>query len=93
VVADGIRGVALAPGRLESRRVVGLDVAAIYAKTSELDGVSVSGYNRVRGAQRGLALGRYNSTAELHGAQLGILNRAQNNHGLLRLLPLLNVHG
>jgi hypothetical protein len=28
----------------------------------------------------------------LHGVQLGLLNNARNNRGLLRVLPLVNVH-
>jgi hypothetical protein len=28
----------------------------------------------------------------LKGVQLGIVNRAQNNHGLFKILPLVNAH-
>jgi hypothetical protein len=28
----------------------------------------------------------------LHGVQLGLINNARNNRGLLRVLPLVNVH-
>jgi hypothetical protein len=61
-------------------------------KTRELRGVSIGAYNRVRGLQAGLSIGIYNSARVLNGLQLGVLNRAQNNRGVWRMLPLVNAH-
>jgi hypothetical protein len=57
-----------------------------------LTGISISAYNRVRGPQRGLAIGLYNSAYELHGVQIGLVNRAKNNRAPFKILPVLNVH-
>jgi hypothetical protein len=46
----------------------------------------------VRGPQHGLTIGLYNSAAELHGVQLGVINRAKNNRAPFKILPILNVH-
>lgn len=83
----GIGGVSLVADK--ALRGVG---AALYVKTWELHGVSIAGYNRVRGAQVGLTVGIYNSARVLKGVQLGVINRAQNNHGILKILPLINAH-
>ena len=48
--------------------------------------------DRVRGLQAGLSIGIYNSARVLNGLQLGVLNRAQNNRGIWRMLPLVNAH-
>jgi len=61
-------------------------------KTRALRGVSIGAYNRVRGPQVGLSIGIYNSARTLKGVQLGLLNRAQNNRGILRMLPIANAH-
>jgi hypothetical protein len=78
VVADeGVRGMAVAGYSVDTRSIAGL---------------SVSPYNRVRGPQRGLAIGLYNSAYELHGIQIGVINRAKNNNAPFKILPILNVH-
>jgi len=70
----------------------GIALAGYSVDTHEMDGVAVSAYNRVRGLQRGLAIGIYNSAYELHGVQIGVLNRAKNNKAPFKILPLVNVH-
>jgi hypothetical protein len=60
--------------------------------THRLTGLSISAYNRVRGLQAGMAVGLYNSADELHGVQIGVVNRAKNNKAPFRILPVLNVH-
>jgi len=42
--------------------------------------------------QQGLTIGLLNTTPELHGVQLGLLNHAGNNPPLLRWLPVVNLH-
>jgi hypothetical protein len=52
----------------------------------------VSAYNDVRAPQRGLTIGLYNYTRELHGLQLGLLNVARNNPAWARILPVVNLN-
>jgi hypothetical protein len=61
-------------------------------QAGELRGVSLSVYNRVTGVQRGLTIGVLNYARELHGFQVGVVNVADNNRGLARVLPVLNFH-
>ena len=70
----------------------GIAVAGYSVDSRQMAGVAVSPYNRIRGSQRGLVIGIYNSAYELHGVQIGVLNRAKNNKAPLKILPLLNVH-
>ena len=46
----------------------------------------------MKGVQRGLTIAIYNHATELHGLQVGVLNRADNNTGAARMLPLVNFH-
>ena len=57
-----------------------------------MQGVTIAGYNRIEGVQRGLAIGLFNSAKELHGIQIGLLNHAGNNRGIARWLPIVNAH-
>jgi hypothetical protein len=74
--APTIEGVALGLGQLQARR--------------ELHGVGMSAYTYVPGVQRGLSIGIYNDARELHGVQVGVINRARNNAGARRILPIVN---
>ena len=49
-------------------------------------------FNQVRGTQHGLAIGVFNTADELHGIQIGVLNRARNNRPPFRWLPVVNAH-
>jgi hypothetical protein len=84
----GVGGLAV----VANESIRGIAVAGYSVDTHEMDGVAVSAYTRVRGLQRGLAIGIYNSAYELHGVQIGVLNRAKNNKAPFKILPLLNVH-
>jgi hypothetical protein len=77
---------------VEGGGIRGLAVSPIRIRTWELRGVSIAGYNRIKGDQFGLAIGLYNYAKRLRGVQLGLINNARNNRGLLRVLPLVNVH-
>ena len=70
----------------------GVAVAGYSVDTHRLTGLSISAYNRVRGPQRGLTIGLYNSADALHGIQIGVVNRAKNNKAPFKILPVLNVH-
>jgi hypothetical protein len=61
-------------------------------QAGELRGVALSAYNRVTGVQGGLTVGVLNYARELHGFQVGVVNVAGNNRGLVRVLPVFNSH-
>jgi hypothetical protein len=84
----GVGGLAV----VANEGIRGIGLAGYSVDTHEVGGVTVSAYNRVRGLQRGLAIGIYNSAYELHGVQIGVLNRAKNNKAPFKILPLVNVH-
>jgi hypothetical protein len=89
---EGLVGVGIGGLHVEGRWIHGLAVSPIRTRTWELRGVSIAGYNRMQGDQFGLTIGLYNYAKRLHGVQLGLINNARNNRGLLRVLPLVNVH-
>jgi hypothetical protein len=92
VGSQELRGVAIGGVHVEGSSIRGLAISPIRTRTWDLRGVSVAGYNRIKGDQFGLAIGLYNYAKRLHGVQLGLINNARNNRGLLRVLPLVNVH-
>ena len=92
LVADRrVAGVGITIGRIYADEVRGGTVAA-WLKTWDQRGVSISPYTQIKGAQRGLAIGIFNTADELHGLQIGVLNRAKNNKGIAQWLPLFNFH-
>jgi hypothetical protein len=86
-----VAGLGATIGRIYADEVRGLTVAA-WLKTWDQRGVAISPYTQIKGAQRGLAIGIFNSADELHGLQIGVLNRAKNNKGWKQWLPLFNYH-
>lgn len=92
VANQGLRGVAIGGVHVEGRWIEGLAVSPIRTRTWDLTGMSVAGYNRIKGEQHGITIGLYNYARSLHGVQLGIINNARNNRGLFRVLPLVNIH-
>ena len=94
VGAPRIRG-AVAGLVAGGRDVAGLVVAPAYfdlMPEGSMTGVSLSAFNRIRGEQRGLAIGIVNYTPSLHGVQIGLVNWAGNNPSGLKLLPIVNAH-
>ena len=91
---NALTGLAVAGAGIASRRITGLSITGGYARIEEgaLRGASIAAYNDIRAPQRGLAIGLYNYTRELHGLQLGLLNVARNNPVWARVLPGLNLH-
>jgi hypothetical protein len=94
VGAPRIRGAvaALAAG---GQDVQGMVIAPGYFEIlpdGQMTGVSVSAFNRIRGEQRGLAIGLVNYAAILHGVQIGLVNWADNNPSGLKILPIANAH-
>ena len=60
-----------------------------------IDDINLEDFLRIRTVNQrytGLSLGLFNYSAELNGAQIGLLNYAGNNPRWARLLPFLNLH-
>lgn len=55
-----------------------------------MKGLSISAYNRIKGEQRGVALGIVNYTRKIKGFQFGIINIVRDNPKGLRVLPIFN---
>jgi hypothetical protein len=91
---EGVYGVAIAGFRVRAKLndLRGVMISGITNRSAGLTGVAIGAYNDIRGSQRGLTIGLYNNADELHGVQLGLLNRAGNNRGIFRLLPLINLN-
>lgn len=90
--AGPVRWVSFAGYKVDSPDVRGISINPIRLKAVDLTGVAIGGYNRVDGMQRGLTIGIFNWTRELHGVQVGLLNYAGNNEPPFRLVPILNAH-
>jgi hypothetical protein len=86
-----VEGLAATLYRIRTREAIGGMVAG-WIKAEEARGVTIAAYNEIRGPQHGLAIGVFNSADELHGVQLGVLNRAKNNRPPFRWLPIVNAH-
>jgi hypothetical protein len=91
VAETRVSGLGLTLGRIVSSETRGATVAG-WLKTWDMRGLAISPYTQIKGPQRGLAIGVFNTADELHGLQIGILNRAKNNKGLAQWLPLVNFH-
>lgn len=57
----------------------------------QFTGVSLSVVNRIRGEQKGLAIGLVNYARVLHGVQIGLFNWAGNN-AFFKAMPVVNAH-
>lgn len=77
-----------------STNMTGLSVAGGYMRIEDgtLRGVSIAGYNDIRGHQRGLTIGLFNYARHLHGVQLGLINVARNNPPAATVLPVVNLN-
>jgi hypothetical protein len=63
-----------------------LDAVEVLSKPVDLNRLLKSACDRapsIRSAAR---------RADVKGLQLGVINRAQNNRGILKVLPLMNAH-
>lgn len=55
-----------------------------------MTGLSISAYNRIKGEQKGVALGVVNYTKRIKGFQFGVINIVRENPRGLRVLPVFN---
>jgi hypothetical protein len=53
-------------------------------------GLSISAYNRIKGEQRGVAVGVVNYSQKIKGFQFGLINIVRDNPKGLRVLPIFN---
>jgi hypothetical protein len=72
--------------------IAGTAATFVHIRANELRGVHIASWVYARHESHGLSVGLFNYSTELHGVQLGVLNWAGNNRGILKLLPLVNYH-
>lgn len=91
---EQMKGLAVAGLGVGSPSITGLSIAGGYSRVEDgrLRGVALSGWNDIRGTQRGLTIGLYNYTRELNGIQMGLINVARNNPAWARVLPGVNLN-
>jgi len=75
----------IAPGYFTVRSEIGDENAV-------MKGLSISIFNHIRGDQKGLTIGVYNSTWKLKGLQIGLINYNRSNPKGLRVLPIFNAN-
>jgi hypothetical protein len=92
VSEESVTGLTLAGYRIHAPRLTGLALSIVHMTPTDLTGIGVGGYNDVRGVQRGITIGLLNRAQELHGIQIGLFNFAENNRAPFRYLPVLNLH-
>lgn len=94
VGAPTVEGVVVGGIGAGAENLTGVSIAGGYVRLEGgvLRGVSVAGWNDIRGRQRGLTIGLYNYTRDLSGIQIGLLNVARNNPPGLRILPFVNAN-
>jgi len=61
-------------------------------ETASFKGMAVSAVNLIHGNQTGISIGLVNYASQLKGVQLGLINIADNNKNIFRILPLVNAH-
>jgi len=88
--SDWIRGLAVGGYRVKTPAIEGLSLSVIMNRTTDLSGGAIGIYNEVRGVQRGVTIGIFNTAETLRGIQIGLLNHAANNSPPFRWLPLIN---
>ncbi|HRW99611.1 MAG TPA: hypothetical protein P5280_08985, partial [Cyclobacteriaceae bacterium] len=101
--APMIKGIAVA-GAVGAKNTKALIIAPAYFQAGEktvsdgdedngeMNGVSISAFNHVKGTQKGISIGVFNYAAKQRGFQLGLLNYVKDNPRGLRLLPVFNLH-
>jgi hypothetical protein len=87
-----IEGIATGLVKIKAPEITGAALSLGYLDAVDATGLTVAGYNRVRGRSSGLSIGLYNSARRLSGIQIGLLNHADNNPAPFRYLPFINVH-
>jgi hypothetical protein len=87
-----IQGFAAAFAHVRAKLSIEGFTASLWNRTDDMTGVAIGYANTFERRQRGLSIGLVNYAVELEGVQLGLLNIAENNRGIFRVLPLVNLH-
>lgn len=92
-VVDGrFRGIAVSGLANVFSEMHGIAITAGKTEAWQMSGASIAGWNKIKGPARGLAIAVFNDVYELHGLEIGLLNRARNNRGIAEWLPVVNFH-
>ncbi|MDP8238041.1 MAG: hypothetical protein P9X24_03040 [Candidatus Hatepunaea meridiana] len=92
IAGDNITGICLSGVGIGADQLNGVFLSGLGIKGKGMQGLGISSYNGIKGVQRGVTIGLLNRADELHGCQIGILNIAHNNSGILKVLPFINFH-
>lgn len=89
-----VRGLLAAGLGTGASTLTGASLTTGYLRIEDgvLRGLTLGGWNDIRGRQHGLAIGLYNYARNLSGVQIGIINVAGNNPAGLTVLPLVNAN-
>ena len=87
---SSVTGVSVAGFRTKAVQLTGLHLNIVMTQAEYTEGVISGIYNRVSAKQTGLSIGIFNHATVLRGVQIGIINYAESNPPLLKILPLLN---
>lgn len=93
VGAPEIRGLAIGGIAAGGKDVRGILVAGAFTRIDDggsLNGLVVSSFNYVKGAQTGLSIGIVNYAWSVKGIQVGVVNIVRNNPRGLKVLPVFN---
>ncbi len=81
--------VSVTPGVLTvGESLTGLGVGGVHLRARSSEGFLLSAFNHVDNRHTGLSIGLINDVGELHGVQIGLLNRVRTRRGISRVLPL-----
>ena len=86
-----VRGLSIGGYKVEAPRGSVMAASIWKVDVDDFQGLSVAGWNEHDSRMRGLSIGVFNWTEELHGVQVGLLNYAGNN-SRFRWLPFFNAH-
>ena len=87
---EAITGLTFGGYKLESPLITGINLAIGWTESRELTGFTCAAYNRTDGLQKGLVIGIVNSTEDILGIQIGVLNYVAENPAGLKYLPVFN---
>ncbi len=91
--AKKIQGLTIAGLGIGAEHLAGVHLALGNIRVLQdgrLCGLSMSGFNYIRGTQNGISIGLINYAYRLKGMQFGLINIVRDNPKLRRVLPLLN---
>jgi hypothetical protein len=85
-----VKGIMIAPAWLRVGDNHKRDDGTMEVREGVMTGLSISAYNRIKGEQKGVALGVVNYATRVKGIQFGLINIVKENPKGLRVLPIFN---